>query len=173
MKRVGKGIIGNPPVEKIISVRDVSAQIRDNREEEMNKDESIINVENKEDPITCIPPVKEEFAYVERKTLDEKLIDAVSSKYHGRWKSSKKLRPNKLTTYKTTIKRVAAMLVMGVGGEEMENQLAFLDLPHGKSFSNSSLPVVEHEPGEFLRETAKAQMEATLEGEVRLTLEEQ
>eukprot|EP00957_Ditylum_brightwellii_P063235 4799782-Ditylum_brightwellii.AAC.1 len=52
----------------------------------------------------------------------------------AKWKSNKKLRKNKLTTYESNIKLVAAMLVMGVGGGELENLLTFLDLSHGKLF---------------------------------------
>ena len=58
-------------------------------------------------------------------------------------RSKKKMRTNKLTTYESNIKLVTAMLVMGVGGGEMANLLAFLDLPHGKSFNTSSIPSIE------------------------------
>jgi hypothetical protein len=64
------------------------------------------------------------------------------------------------------------MLVMGVGGGEMANLLAFLDLPHGKSFNTSSIPSIERELGEFLREAATIEMKLAMEEEVRLTLEQ-
>eukprot|EP00957_Ditylum_brightwellii_P187865 14303628-Ditylum_brightwellii.AAC.1 len=56
-------------------------------------------------------------------------------------RSNKKLITNRLTTYESNIKLIAAMLVMGVGEGEMANLLAFFDLPHRKLFDTSSIPV--------------------------------
>ena len=64
-----------------------------------------------------------------------------------------------------------SMLVMGVGGEEVNALLSFLDLPHAKSFGRSSLPHLEEEIGEFIRDTAVLQLKKALEEEICLMLE--
>eukprot|EP00957_Ditylum_brightwellii_P132821 10128014-Ditylum_brightwellii.AAC.1 len=61
---------------------------------------------------------------------------------------------------------------MGVGGGEIANLLAFLDLSHGKSFNASSIPSTVRELGNFLREAATIEMKLAMEEEVRLTLKE-
>eukprot|EP00957_Ditylum_brightwellii_P025213 1908477-Ditylum_brightwellii.AAC.1 len=76
-----------------------------------------------------------------------------------------KLGTNKLTIYESNIKLVAVMLIMGVGGGEIKNLLAFLDLPHGKSLNISSIPSVERELGNFLREAATIKMKVAMEEE--------
>eukprot|EP00957_Ditylum_brightwellii_P049989 3789322-Ditylum_brightwellii.AAC.1 len=54
----------------------------------------------------------------------------------------------------------------------MANLVAFLDLPYGKLFNTSSIPVIERELGNLLQEAATIKMKASMEEEVRLTLEE-
>eukprot|EP00957_Ditylum_brightwellii_P000810 64307-Ditylum_brightwellii.AAC.1 len=61
---------------------------------------------------------------------------------------------------------------MGVGGEEMKQLLAMLDLPHQKSFEKNSIKVVEDNVGTVLHVAAKESMNRATKEEIKLTLEE-
>mmetsp|Transcript_37363 Transcript_37363/g.54638 ORF Transcript_37363/g.54638 Transcript_37363/m.54638 type:complete len:456 (-) Transcript_37363:846-2213(-) len=87
-------------------------------------------------------------------------------------KDGKVYRRVKLSTYESNAKMLLAQYVMGVGGEEIQQFLALLDLPHGKNFSKNALSRVECDVGVVLRDVTDTCMKKAIMEEIKATLDE-
>eukprot|EP00957_Ditylum_brightwellii_P055251 4187673-Ditylum_brightwellii.AAC.1 len=61
---------------------------------------------------------------------------------------------------------------MSVGGEEIQQFLSLIDLPHGKSFSNNVLSWVDVDVGVALQDVTVSSMKRAIAHEIKAMLEE-
>ena len=87
-------------------------------------------------------------------------------------KDGKIYKKAKLSTYEENVKMLLAQYVMGVGGEEIQQFLTLLDLPHGKNYTRNGMLRVEADVGVVLRDVSDACMKKAIMDEIKATLDE-